>query len=191
MGFLSLLLSPMTNMLKKLLERMEFKNFKDAVRRNPSDSGLRIRFAKYCLRHYFTHQAAAQTHLVEAVNQFENIVRGETFDLEIYYLMGKYYHGQDNKKAIEVYRHGIQLFNQYIKLNPSLKHEYVELAFGIAMNLLALEADHVDSDLDQFFKTVRGTYLKRFLSEKVELKKKDEPAGTTRSASSGMNAAVN
>jgi hypothetical protein len=181
----------MTNFLKKLLERLEFKNFKDAVKRNPNDTGLRVRFAKYCLRHYFTHQAAAQNHLKEAVSQFENISRGESFDLEIFYLMGKYYHGQDNQKAIEVYRQGIRLFNGYIKQNPSLKHEFVELAFGIAMNLLALEADRVDADLDQFFKTVRGTYLKRFLNEKVEIKKSNAVSAAVPGATGGMNPAVN
>jgi hypothetical protein len=161
----------MTNLLKKLLERLEFKNYQDAVKRNPSDHGLRVRFAKYCLRHYFTHQAAAQAHLVEAVHQYDNISNNsEIFDLEIFYLMGKYYHGQDNEKAIEVYRQGIRKFNLYIEENPGLKHEFVELAFGIAMNLLSLEANKTDPDLEQFFKIVRKTYLKRFLTEKVDLK---------------------
>jgi hypothetical protein len=160
----------MTNLLKKMLERIEFRHFKDAVRRNPADHGLRVRFAKYCLRHYFNHQAAAQTHLVEAVNQFENIVHDDVFDLEIYYLMGKYYHGQDNAKARDVYLQGVRKFNDYIVRNPGLKHEYVELAFGIAMNLLALESNHVGPELEQFFKTVRKTYLRRFLDEKISLK---------------------
>lgn len=161
---------PMTNLLKKLLERMEFKNFKDAVKRNPADQGLRVRFAKFCLRHYFNHQAVAQEHLVEAVNQYEGISKDpEIFDLEIFYLMGKYYHGQNNEKAIEVYRQGIRKFNHYIDQNPGLKHEYVEMAFGIAMNLLSLEPNRSDADLDQFFKTVRKTYLKRFLSEKMDM----------------------
>jgi hypothetical protein len=164
-------LGPMTNLLKKLLERLEFKNYQDAVKRNPSDHGLRVRFAKYCLRHYFTHQVAAQAHLVEAVNQYETISRNpEVYDLEIFYLMGKYYHGQDNEKAIEVYRQGIRKFNHCIEQNPGLKHEFVELAFGIAMNLLALEANRTDADLEHFFKIVRKTYLKRFLTEKVDVK---------------------
>jgi hypothetical protein len=83
--------------------------------------------------------------------------------------MGKYYHGQNNEKAIEVYRQGIRKFNHYIDQNPGLKHEYVEMAFGIAMNLLSLEPNRSDADLDQFFKTVRKTYLKRFLSEKMDM----------------------
>jgi hypothetical protein len=167
----------MTNLLKKLLERMEFKNFKDAVKRNPSDHGLRVRFAKFCLRHYFNHQAAAQTHLTEAVSQYENISKdSEIFDLEIFYLMGKYYHDLDNEKAIGVYRQGIRKFNLFIEQNPGLKHEHVEMAFGIAMNLLALEPNRADADLDQFFKIVRKTYLKRFLSEKVDLAEKPSSA---------------
>ena len=177
----------MTNVLKKLLERMEFRHFQDAVKRNPADHGLRVRFAKYCLRHYFTHQAAAQSHLTEAVNQFENIVHSDIFDLEIYYLMGKYYHGQDNEKAKSVYRQGIHKFNQYIAQNPTLKHEYVELAFGIAMNLLALESNQTDPELDLFFKTVRKTYLKRFLEEKVSIKNETGSARGTAETAPAVN----
>jgi hypothetical protein len=173
----------MTNLLKKLLERMEFKNFKEAVKRNPADHGLRVRFAKYCLRHYFNHQAVAQTHITEAVNQFESITNSESFDLEIYYLMGKYYHGQDNEKAIEVYRQGIRKFNSYIQQNPGLKHEYVELAFGIAMNLLSLESNRTDAELEQFFKTVRKTYLRRFLAEKVDIKAETSASNASLQAS--------
>lgn len=162
----------MTNLLKRLLEKMEFKNYKDAVKRNPSDHGLRVRFAKYCLRHYFNHQVNAQEHVVEAVHQYDRIAKNpEVFDLEIFYLMGKYYHGQDNEKAIGIYREGLRKFNAYIDQNPGLKHEFVELAFGIAMNLLALEPNRNDPDLEQFFGIVRKTYLKRFLTEKVEIKK--------------------
>jgi hypothetical protein len=159
-------LGSMIRTLNNLLERVEFKNFQDAVLQNPIDYGLRVRFAKYCLHNYFNHQAVAQTHIEEAVKQFESISKSDLFDLEIYFLMGKYYTGQDDQKAIEVYSQGIRKFNDYIKQNPGLKNEYVGHAFGIALNLLSLDPERMDADLEQFFTIVQKTYMRRFLADK-------------------------
>lgn len=86
--------SPFLNFLKRLVSGIEYKRFKDAVRRNPNDHLLRVRFAKFCLNQYFTHKGSAKQHEIEAVNQFESINHSEVVDLEVYYLMGKYYQGQ-------------------------------------------------------------------------------------------------
>jgi hypothetical protein len=168
MSLLMDIASPFLNFLKKLVNGIEFKKFKDAVRRNPNDHYLRARFAKYCLNHYFNHKPFSKAHVVEAVNQFENIDHTEVLDLEVFYLMGKYFQGQDNQKAIEVYKKGIKRYNDFAAINHDLKHEYVEMAFSIALNLLHLEANRADPELEKFFKTLRRTYLKRFLEEKIE-----------------------
>jgi hypothetical protein len=170
MGFLYQLFTPVLNFLKRLAYSAEFTNFKKVLKDNPNDHALRARFAKYCLKHYFNHQAAAETHLIEAVNQFDNIVHSDIFDLEIYYLMGKYYQGMDNIKAKQVYLDGITRFNRYIEMNPGLKHENVETAFSMALNLLALQSTPIDPEVEKFFKSIRKTYLKHFLDEKVDFK---------------------
>jgi len=84
--------------------------------------------------------------------------------------MGKYYQGIDDKKARQVYVEGITRFNRYIEMNPGLKHDYVETAFSMALNLLALQSTQIDPELEKFFKSIRKTYLKHFLDEKVEFK---------------------
>jgi len=159
--------SPFLNFLRKLVQFVEFRKFKEAVHRNPQDHHLRARFAKYCLKHYF-QGSSSKVHVVEAVNQFENIVHSEVLDLEIYYLMGKYYQGQDNEKAKDIYRKGIQRYNEFVSKSIEFRHDYVETAFMIALNLLSLESNHADSDLQKFFKNLRRTYLKNFLENKVE-----------------------
>jgi hypothetical protein len=45
------------------------------------------------------------------------------------------------------------------------------MAFSIALSLLKLEKNHADPELEKFFKTVRHTYLKNFLTEKVVFKR--------------------
>lgn len=161
------LASPFLNYLKRLVTGIEFKKFKDAVRRNPNDHLLRVRFAKFCLNHYFSQRGNSKQHGIEAVNQFENINHSEVMDLEVYYLMGKYYQGQDNAKAISIYRKGITRYNEYSQKNLDFRHEYVELAFSIALNLLHLENNEADPELEKFFKVIRRTYLKRFFDEKM------------------------
>jgi hypothetical protein len=170
MNLLTQLASPFANFLKKLLNRIEFKKFKDAVRRNPNDQLLRVRFAKYCLNHYFSNKYTSNIHVVEAVNQFENIDHSDILDLEVFYLMGKYYQGQDNKKAIDIYQKGIKRYNEFINQNAELRHDYVEMAFSIALNLLHLESNHADPELEKFFKSIRRTYLKRFFEDRMEFK---------------------
>jgi hypothetical protein len=147
---------------------MEFKNFREAVQHNSVDYGLRVRFVKYCLRNYFDHQLVAQTQIEEAIQQFERISQSDLFDIEIYFLMGKYYYGRENEKAIEIYSQGIRKFNIYIRQNPGLKNEYVGQAFGIAMDLLSLDPNRNDAELGEFFRTVRKTYLRRFLADKTD-----------------------
>ena len=173
MKLLAYLFAPFVNFIRHFVNTIEFERFKAAVKRNPNDGYLRARFAKYCLKQYFNHEdsaVAARTRVVEAVNQFENIVHTDVLDLEVFYLMGKYFQGPDNKRAVEIYWQGIRTYNEFVTKSQSFKHEYVEMAFSIALNLLALEPNGVDPDLEKFFKTVRKTYLKNFLDQKIEFK---------------------
>jgi hypothetical protein len=158
-------------MVKKITHGFEFNKFKNAIKRNPSDQSLRARFALFCLNHFFSHQAIAQLDEREAVSQFETIDHSELRDLEIYYLMGKYYRGQNDEKALSVYRQGIKKYNDFSTRDYAMKHECVEMAFSIALSLLKLEKNHPDPDLEIFFKTIRHTYLKNFLTEKVVFKR--------------------
>lgn len=167
MGLLLNFASPIINFLKKLVHVAEYRKFKDAVRRNPQDHHLRARFAKFCLKNYF-QGSSSKLQLVEAVNQFENIVHSEVLDLEVFYLMGKFYQGQDNAKAIEIYRKGIKRYNDFVNKSIEFRHEQVETAFSIALNMLNLESEKNDPELEKFFKTLRRTYLKSFLENKVD-----------------------
>ncbi len=167
MSFLASIASPFLNLLKKLVQLVEFKRYKDALRRNPQDHYLRARFAKYCLNSYF-QDSTSKFHVVEAVNQFENIVHSDVLDLEIFYLMGKFYQGQDNQKAMDIYKQGIKRYNDFVTKSLEFRHEHVETAFAIALNLLAMESNHADPELEKFFKTIRRTYLKNFLEHKVD-----------------------
>jgi hypothetical protein len=155
----------------KIAHGIEFKQFKDAVKRNPNDHVLRARFAKFCLNHYFSHQGVSRLDGIEAVKQFENIDHLELRELEIYYLMGKYYRGQDDEKAAEVYLKGIKRFNEFCGQDYAMRHEFVEMAFSLALNLLKLENNQAGPELEQFFKIVRHTYLKNFLNESMVLKR--------------------
>ncbi len=173
MKIISYFFSPFLNVLRHFVNGVEYERFKAAVRRNPNDTYLRAKFAKYCLKQYFNHedtQTSTRRRVTEAVNAFENIVHNDVLDLEVFYLMGKYYQGVDNKKAAEVYRRGIRTYNEFVIKSQAFKHEYVEMAFSIALNLLALEPHGVDPDLEKFFKTVRKTYLKSFLDQKMDFK---------------------
>ncbi len=155
----------------KIAHGVEFKKFKDAVKRNPNDHVLRARFAKFCLNHYFSHQGVSRLDEIEAVKQFESIDHLELRELEIYYLMGKYYLGQDDKMAADVYLKGIKRYNEFSHHDAAMRHEFVEMAFSLALNLLKLENNHAGPELEQFFKIIRHTYLKNFLTERVVLKR--------------------
>jgi len=169
MNLLYSIAAPFLNFLKKLVHGVELRKFKAAVHRNPQDHQLRARFAKFCLKNYFQATTSAkEVYVVEAVNQFENIVRSEVLDLEVYYLMGKYYQGQDNKRAMEIYKGGIKRYNDFVSKSIEFRHDYVEMAFMMAINLLSLEANHADPELEKFFKNIRRTYLKNLLEHKVE-----------------------
>ncbi|HUO58149.1 MAG TPA: hypothetical protein VMV05_08225 [bacterium] len=169
MGFFLTVTSPFLNLLKRLVHNLEFLKFKDAVKRNPHDHYLRARFAKYCLKAHLQGDPS-KTHIIEAVNQFENVIHSDVLDLEVFYLMGKYYQGQDDSKARDIYRKGIKRYNDFVSKSLEFRHDYVETAFTIALNLLALENNKADADLEKFFKNVRRTYLKQFLENKVEFK---------------------
>lgn len=169
MNIIANFISPFLNFFKKLISLAEFKKYKDAIRRNPHDHQLRARFTKYCLNSYF-QGSPSRNYLIEAVNHFEYIVHSDVLDLEVFYLMGKYYQGQDNNKAVEIYLKGINRYNEAVTKSLQFRHDYVEMAFMIAINLLALEANHPDPELGKFFKNVRRTYLKNFLEHKVEFK---------------------
>src|ERR1700677_2360149 len=56
----------------KIAHRIEFNQFKNAIKRNPKDNVLRARFAKFCLNHYFSHQGVSREDEMEAVKQFES-----------------------------------------------------------------------------------------------------------------------
>jgi hypothetical protein len=151
----------------KIAHRIEFNQFKNAIKRNPKDHVLRARFAKFCLNHYFSHQGVSREDEMEAVKQFESLDPLELKELEIYYLMGKYYQGQDDKMAAEVYRKGIKRYIEFADQDDAKRHEFVEMAFSLALNLLKIENNHAGPELELFFKIVRHTYLKNFLTEKV------------------------
>ena len=95
----------------------------------------------------------------------------ELRELEIYYLMGKYYQGQNDRKAAEVYLKGIERYNEFSDRDNAMRHEFVEMAFSLALNLLKLENNQAGPELEKFFKIVRHTYLKNFLTERVILKR--------------------
>jgi hypothetical protein len=145
---------------------MEFQKFKEAVEKNPADLGLRARFAKFCIQHCLNRENP-KLNEVEAVNQFENIDHSELLDLEVYYLMGKYYLGQCDEKAAEVFLKGIRKYNEFATRHFALRNEHVETAFNIALSLLKLDHSNAGPDLEKFFKIVRNTYLKHYLTEKV------------------------
>lgn len=178
MNLLVRLVSPFLNLLRWLVHSVEFKRFKDAVRRNPQDHHLRARFAKFCLKHHLQVHPS-KVHVVEAVNQFENIVHSEILDLEIFYLMGKFYQGQDDRRAMDIYRDGLKRYNAYVAKSVEFRHESVETAFMTALNLLALEGNKPDAELETFFKNIRRTYLKQFLEQKAEFPKGSVESGET------------
>ncbi|SRR5579871_1669570 len=167
MNFLAGLVSPFLNFFKKLIHLAEMRKYKAALRRNPQDQYLRAKYAKFCLNSYF-QDSSSKIHMVEAVNQFENIEHSEVLDLEVFYLMGKFYQGNDNAKAMDVYKKGIQRYNDFVSKSIEFRHEHVETAFAIALNLLALESNHADPELEKFFKNLRRTYLKHFLDHKLD-----------------------
>ena len=167
MNFIASIASPFLSLLKKLVRAVELRKYKEALRRNPQDHHLRARYAKYCLNSYF-QDSSSKIHVVEAVNQFENIEHSEVLDLEVFYLMGKFYQGNDNKKAIDIYKKGIQRYNDFVNKSVEFRHEHVETAFAIALNLLSLESNHADPELEKFFKNLRRTYLKNFLDHKLD-----------------------
>src|SRR5579859_4873301 len=113
MNFILTVTNPLIQFFKKIIQWAELRKFRDAVQRNPQDTYLRARFIKYCLRYFFQDNASSKLHVVEAVNQFEDIVHSDVLDLEVFYLMGKYYQGTDNRKAAEVYKQGLKLYNDY------------------------------------------------------------------------------
>jgi hypothetical protein len=134
----------------------EFKRFQRAIRKNPEDCGLRAEFAKYCLRHHFSQPDTAATgHAYEALHHFETLSKSETFDPEVFYLVGRYLQVNGGEKALEVYREGIRRFNRHVEADPAFKQEYGETSLAIALNLLVLQNGEMDTELEKFFVSLR------------------------------------
>jgi tetratricopeptide (TPR) repeat protein len=136
----------------------EYKKFQTAVQRNPQDHGLRAQFVKFCLVSHFTLEGIPQAHLKEALAHYEEVIRADLFDPQIYYLVGRYYLDKDSLKAQTVYLAGVQHFNQFVEKSPGLKSDYVEMAYAIALNFVTLQYGQIHPDLEKFFKIIRKSY---------------------------------
>ena len=144
----------------------EYKRFKKALERNPGDQGLKAQFFKFCMMNRFTTNEAVESHITEALNLFPSIEKSETFDLQSLYLAGKYYQEmKDNRKAYQVYLNAVRKFNDYVVKNPDHKSDYAEMAYSIALNLMALQLVPSDPELERCFKLIHKSYplhVKRF-----------------------------
>lgn len=136
----------------------EYKKFQKALARNPQDHGLRAQFAKFCLVSHFTLEGIPEKHLATALSHYEEAVQADNFDLQLYYLVGRYYQDKDDLKAQNVYLDGIRHFNRYVEQNPGLKSDFAEIAYAIALNFVTLQYGQIHPELDKFFKTIRKSY---------------------------------
>ena len=160
--------TPFLRFFKKLVHLGEIEKFKSALRRNPHDHYLRTRFAKYCLQQYFHDESSSKIHAAEAVRQFETIPQSEVTDLEVYYLMGKYFQGKDDRKAAEIYRQGVKRYNEFSGKSSEFKREGAETAFALVINLLKLETNPSDPEMEKFFQNIRKSSLMSFLGHKLD-----------------------
>lgn len=144
----------------------EYKRFKKSMEKNPHDHGLKAQFVKFCLLSRFSGQEIQEDHIVEALALFETIAQTDAFDLQCHYLVGKYYQEDKNvRKAYRVYLEAIRRFNEHVGQNPELKSENAELAYSIALNVMALQSNPTDPELEKCFKIIRRSFplhVKRF-----------------------------
>jgi hypothetical protein len=137
----------------------EYKKFQEALRRNTHDHNFKAQFVKFCLMsHNALDGGIPEAHLNEALDLYEALTKTDFFDPQVYYLVGRYYQTKDNLKAQKVYLAGVQHFNNYVAKNPSLKSDYVEMAYAIALNYVTLQYGQNHPDLDKFFKIIRKSY---------------------------------
>ena len=137
----------------------EYKRFEKAMERNPSDHGLKVQFIKFCLLNRFTKHETQADQVSEALGLFDTIKTAEVFDLQCHYLVGKYYQEiKDFRKAYQTYLEAIKRFNQYIEKNPQHLAENADLAYSVALNLLALQADPIDLEVEKCFKNIRKSF---------------------------------
>jgi hypothetical protein len=147
----------------------EYENLKKSLKRNPNDHLLKIRFINFCLTNRFTKHEAMEEHVAEALKLFESVEQAEPFDLQCHYLVGKYFQGnQDHHRAYRAYLNAIKRFNRHSVKNPELKGDNADLAYSVALNLIALQSDPIDPELEICFKLIRKSlplHLKRFQLE--------------------------
>ena len=143
-----------------------YKRFKKALERNPGDQGLKFQFIKFCLMNRFTQNESLESHITEALNLFGTLGQSDLFDIQAYYLVGKYHQeARDNRKAYQVYLNAIRKFNDYVVKNPDHKSDNAEMAYSIALNLMALQLVPSDPELERCFKLIHKSYplhVKRF-----------------------------
>lgn len=136
----------------------EYEKYKKAIPRNSHDHGLKTQFVKFCLVSHFTVEGVPRAHLTEALALYEEVAKSDSFDPQVYYLVGRYYQDKDDLKAQAVYLAGVQHFNRYVLKNPGLKSDYVELAYALALNFLTHQYGQIHPDLEKFFKIIRKSY---------------------------------
>lgn len=136
----------------------EHKKFRESLKRNSHDHGLKSQFVKFCLLSHHTLEGIPQAHLDEALGLYEDLAQTNLFDPHLYYLVGRYYQDKDNLKAQKVYLAGVQHFNHHVGKHPHLKSDFVDMAYAIALNFVTLQYGQNHPDLDKFFKTIRKSY---------------------------------
>jgi tetratricopeptide (TPR) repeat protein len=137
----------------------EYKRFKKALEKNPGDLGLKDQFVKFCLLNRFTNQEGDEDHIAEALDLFALIQNREPFDLQCHYLVGKYYQEErDFRKAYGVYLEAIKRFNYFAQNSPTFRADNSELAYSVALNLMALQSDPVDPHVEVCFKIIRKSF---------------------------------
>ena len=144
----------------------EYKRFKRALEANPGDQGLKAQFIKFCLLNRFTKNEVVASHITEALALFAAFEKSDSFDLQCHYLAGKYYlEARDNRKAYQVFLNAIRKFDDYVVQNPDHKSDNAEMAYSIALNVMALQLTPGDPELERFFKLIHKSYplhVKRF-----------------------------
>jgi len=137
----------------------EYKRFKKALEKNPGDLGLKDQFVKFCLMNRFTNQEGDEDHIPEALTLFATIENREPFDLQCHYLVGKYYQEErDFRRAYGIYLAAIKRFNHFAQKDPNFKSDNSELAYSVALNLMALQSDPVDPHVEVCFKIIRKSF---------------------------------